>query len=161
MRTKIALDDRDIRILEILQRDGRITKTELAAKVNLSPAPCWERLKKLEDQGFITGFSADVDVRKIAPVTEVLVQVTLSNHRTEDFKRFEAKINGIAQVTNCWSISGGVDYMLRLMVSDIDAYQNLMESLLEAEISIEKYFGYIVVKETKCTPPPIKVELGE
>lgn len=156
MKSKNTLDDRDMKILEILQRDGRITKTELAAKVNLSPAPCWERLKKLEDHGYISGFSANVDIRKIAPVTEVLVQVTLSNHRTDDFKRFEAKIDKTSEITNCWSISGGVDYMLRLIVADIDAYQNLMENLLEAEIGIEKYFGYVVVKETKSAPPPLK-----
>lgn len=156
MKLKNTLDDRDFKILEILQRNGRITKSELATKVNLSPAPCWERLKKLEDQGYITGFSADVDIRKIAPVTEVLVQVTLSNHRTDDFKRFEYKIDEMPQVTNCWSISGGVDYMLRLIVADISAYQDLMETLLEAQIGIEKYFGYVVVKETKSAPPPLK-----
>lgn len=156
MKSKVTLDDRDIKILEILQRDGRITKAELAAKVNLSPAPCWERLKKLEDQGYITGFTANVDLQKIAPVTEVLVQVTLSNHRTQDFKRFEDIIDDMPQVTNCWSISGGVDYMLRLIVADINAYQDLMESLLESEIGIEKYFGYVVVKETKSAPPPLK-----
>ena len=156
MKSKHTLDDRDMKILEILQRDGRITKAELAAKVNLSPAPCWERLKKLEDQGYITGFSADVDIRKIAPVTEVLVQVTLSNHRTQDFKRFEDKIDDMPQVTNCWSISGGVDYMLRLIVADINAYQDLMETLLESQIGIDKYFGYVVVKETKSAPPPLK-----
>lgn len=158
MNSKQTLDDRDMKILEILQRDGRITKAELAAKVNLSPAPCWERLKKLEDQGYITGFSADVDIRKIAPVTEVLVQVTLSNHRTQDFKRFEDKIDAMPQVTNCWSISGGVDYMLRLIVADIDAYQDLMETLLESQIGIEKYFGYVVVKETKSAPPPLRAD---
>ena len=156
MKLKNTLDDRDLKILKILQRDGRITKSELAAKVNLSPAPCWERLKKLEDHGYITGFSADVDIRKIAPVTEVLVQITLSNHRTEDFKRFEDKIDDTPQVTNCWSISGGVDYMLRLIVADINAYQNLLETLLEAQIGTEKYFGYVVVKETKSAPPPLK-----
>lgn len=155
MKSTPALDDRDLKILEILQREGRITKTELAAKVNLSPTPCWERLKKLENSGFITGFSANVDIRKIAPVTEVLVQVTLSNHRTDDFKRFEDRIDGTAEVINCWSISGGVDYMLRLIVADVDAYQQVMEFLLESEIGIEKYFGYIVVKETKCSPPGI------
>ncbi len=156
MKSKQSLDDRDMKILEILQRDGRITKSELAAQVNLSPAPCWERLKKLEDQGYITGFSADVDIRKIAPVTEVLVQVTLSNHRTQDFKQFEDKIDDMPQVTNCWSISGGADYMLRLIVADIHAYQDLMETLLESQIGIEKYFGYVVVKETKSSPPPLK-----
>lgn len=153
MPSKPTLDDRDIKILEILQREGRITKTDLAAKVNLSPTPCWERLKKLETSGFITGFSANVDIRKIAPVTEVMVQITLSNHRTEDFKRFEDEVDRTHEIINCWSISGGVDYMLRLVVADVEDYQRVMEVLLDAEIGIEKYFGYIVVKETKCVPP--------
>lgn len=155
MPPKPTLDDRDIKILEILQREGRITKTDLAAKVNLSPTPCWERLKKLETSGYITGFSANVDIRKIAPVTEVLVQITLSNHRTDDFKRFEEEIDTTQEVINCWSISGGVDYMLRLVVADVGDYQRVMDALLSAEIGIDKYFGYIVVKETKCVPPAL------
>lgn len=155
MNGKHTLDDRDLKILEVLQLEGRITKAKLAEKVNLSPTPCWERLKKLEDNGFITGFSANVDIRKIAPVTEVLVQITLSHHKTNDVKRFEDMIDSTPEVTNCWSISGGIDYMLRLIVSDVDGYQNVMERLLEQDVGIEKYFGYIVVKETKCEPPSL------
>ena len=72
------LDSYDFAILRALQLNGRMTKVALAEAVNLSPSPCWERLKKLESAGLITGYRAMVDIRKIAPVTEVLVEITLS-----------------------------------------------------------------------------------
>ena len=81
MATTPRLDSYDIAILKELQRNGRMTKVALAEAVNLSPSPCWERLKKLEGAGFITGYRAQVDIRKIAPVTEVLVEVILDGHR--------------------------------------------------------------------------------
>ncbi|MFD2740388.1 Lrp/AsnC family transcriptional regulator [Sulfitobacter aestuarii] len=149
------LDSYDMAILRQLQRQGRMTKRALAEAVNLTPSPCWERLKRLEDAGYISGYRALVELRKLAPVTEVLVQVTLSGHRAEDFRRFENAVQELPQVCDCWAIGGGVDYMLRLVVRDVDAYQHLMDDLLDGEIGIDRYFGYIVTKPIKSTPPPL------
>ena len=146
------LDSYDIGILRQLQVNGRMTKRALAEAVNLSPSPCWERLKRLEEAGFITGYRAQIDIRKIAPVTEVLVEVILSGHKAQDFIRFENAIQDLAEVSDCWAIGGGVDYMMRLVVQDVDAYQRFMDGMLDSDIGIERYFGYIVTKSVKSAP---------
>src|SRR3954468_3541384 len=92
--TSAKLDAIDLRILDAIQRDGRITKLALAEKVGLSPTPCWMRLRKLEKAGIVTGYHARIALRKIAPVANVMVQVTLANHRQSDFERFERVIAG-------------------------------------------------------------------
>ncbi len=151
----VRLDRYDIGILKELQSNGRMTKLALARAINLSPSPCWERLKRLEDAGLITGYRAQVDIRKIAHVTEVLVEVTLSGHKAEDFRRFESAIRNAAEITDCWAVGGGADYMMRLVVSDVDAYQRLMDTLLDTEIGIERYVGHIVTKPIKSAPDPL------
>jgi len=149
------LDGYDRAILRQLQREGRMTKVALAEAVNLSPTPAHDRMKKLEKAGLIIGYRADVDLRRIAPMTEVLVQVTLSNHRAEDFRRFEAALEDRPEICTCWALGGGVDYMLRLVVADVDAYQRLMDALLDDGVGIDRYFGYIVTKPVIDRPARI------
>jgi len=148
----VKLDPIDLRILEAIQRDGRITKLALAERVSLSPTPCWMRLRRLEKAGIITGYHARLAVRAIAPVAIILMEVTLGSHRQSDFDRFERAIRDIPEVIACWSVGGGVDYMLKIMARDVDAYQRLVDSLLENEIGIDRYFTYIVTKTVKDEP---------
>jgi Lrp/AsnC family transcriptional regulator of ectoine degradation len=143
------LDRIDLRILDAVQRDGRITKLALAEKVGLSPTPCWMRLRKLERAGLITGYHARLALRSIAPIATVLVEVTLGNHRQADFDRFERAVRDIPEIVSCWSVGGGVDYLLKVMSRDIDAYQRPIDALLEREIGIDRYFTYIVTKTVK------------
>jgi Lrp/AsnC family transcriptional regulator of ectoine degradation len=143
------LDPIDLRILDAIQRDGRITKLALAEKVGLSPTPCWMRLRKLEKAGIVSGYHAAIAMRVIAPVATVLMEVTLANHRQADFDRFERVVRDVPEIVSCWSVGGGVDYVLKVMARDIDAYQRLVDSLLEREIGIDRYFTYIVTKTVK------------
>src|SRR5687767_15025969 len=106
------LDDYDLRILEAIQRNGRITKLALAEKVGLSPTPCWMRLRKLEKAGIVTGYHARLSLRVLTPMASVLVEVTLENHRQPDFDRFERAIRDCSEIVACWSVGGGIDYML-------------------------------------------------
>ncbi|MBB6303805.1 Lrp/AsnC family transcriptional regulator of ectoine degradation [Rhizobium leucaenae] len=145
----IKLDALDVRILDAIQRDGRITKLALAEKVGLSPTPCWVRLRKLEKAGIVTGYHARIAHRRIASIMSVIVEVTLANHKQSDFERFERAIAVIPQVIGCWSVGGGLDYFLKVMAPDIDAYQRLIDSLLDRELGIERYFTYIVTKTLK------------
>lgn len=145
----MKLDSYDIKILETLQRDGRITKKKLAETVNLSPSPCWERLRRLEKAGLIAGYHARLDLKKIAQATEVLVEITLARHQAEDFRRFEDGIQSVPEIAECWATGGGIDYVVRLVVADVDAYQRLMDRLLEGDFGIDRYFGYIVTKSVK------------
>jgi Lrp/AsnC family transcriptional regulator of ectoine degradation len=147
--SSIKLDPIDLRILDAIQRDGRITKLALAERVGLSPTPCWMRLRKLEKAGIVTGYHAKLAMRLVAPVATVLMEVTLGAHRQADFDRFERAIRDIAEIVACWSVGGGVDYVLKVMARDIDAYQRLVDGLLERELGIDRYFTYIVIKTVK------------
>jgi Lrp/AsnC family transcriptional regulator of ectoine degradation len=143
------LDRIDLRILDAVQRDGRITKLALAEKVGLSPTPCWMRLRKLEKAGIVGGYHARIALRSVAPIATVLVEVTLGAHRQADFDRFERAIRDIPEIVACWSVGGGVDYLLKVVARDIDAYQRLIDALLERDIGIDRYFTYIVTKTVK------------
>ncbi|RWK94351.1 Lrp/AsnC family transcriptional regulator [Mesorhizobium sp.] len=147
--TAAKLDPIDLKILDAIQRDGRITKLALAEKVGLSPTPCWMRLRKLEKAGIVSGYHARIAMRSIAPVATVLMEVTLASHRQADFDRFERVIRDIREIVACWSVGGGVDYLLKVMARDIDAYQRLVDTLLEREIGIDRDFTYIVTKTVK------------
>ena len=145
----LKLDAIDLKILDAVQRDGRITKLALAERVGLSPTPCWIRLNRLEKAGIVAGYHARISMRTIAPVATVLMEITLGSHRQADFDRFEKAIRDIPEIIACWSLGGGVDYILKVMTRDIDAYQRLVDSLLEREIGIDRYFTYIVTKTVK------------
>ncbi|CDM62685.1 AsnC family transcriptional regulator (plasmid) [Rhizobium favelukesii] len=160
----MKLDAIDLRILDAIQRDGRITKLALAEKAGLSPTPCWMRLRKLEKAGIVTGYHARIALRRIAPVASVMVEITLANHRQSDFERFERVISGIPEVIGCWGVGGGVDYFLKIVAPDIDAYQRLIDGLLDRELGIARYFTYIVTKTVKdelVLPVVALVQAGE
>jgi len=145
----MKLDDIDLRILAAVQQNGRITKLRLAELAGLSPTPCWLRLRKLEQAGLIQGYHARLAPRRIAPIATIIVEVTLANHRQSDFDRFEQSIAATPEITACWSVGGGVDYFLKVMTRDIDAYQRLIDGMLTANIGIDRYFTYIVTRSVK------------
>jgi DNA-binding Lrp family transcriptional regulator len=140
------LDRIDIKILVQLQAVGRMTNVDLADAVGLSPSPCLQRVKRLESAGYITGYGARLNLAKLTESVSVFTQVTLADHRRADFVKFEASIRGVEEVLECHLVSGGYDYLLRFLCRSITHYQELMESLLERNIGIEKYFSYIVIK---------------
>lgn len=148
------LDAIDLKILAVLQKRGRITKLALAEQVNLSPTPCWERLKRLEQAGIVRGYRADIDLAKLGATTTVLVEVALKQHRMEDFQVFERAMQRTDEVVECLATGGGIDYLLKVVTKDIDAYQRLMDELLTAEIGIDRYFTYVVTRSVKALPQP-------
>jgi Lrp/AsnC family transcriptional regulator, regulator of ectoine-degradation genes len=153
MREKNGLDATDIRILAAVQRHGQLSKTKLAEIVNLSPTPCWERLTRLKAAGFIRGYHAEIALDRIADVTQVVVTVALTHHRKADFDRFEARIRETDEVTRCIATGGGMDYVLTVVTPSLAAFQTLMETLLAAELGIERYMTYFVTREIKSAPP--------
>ncbi|HLI12088.1 MAG TPA: Lrp/AsnC family transcriptional regulator [Alphaproteobacteria bacterium] len=147
----MKLDAIDVRILATLQREGRITKLGLAEKVSLSPTPCWTRLKRLEEAGIIAGYHARIDLRRLAPATMIVAEVTLRSHRQADFATFEAEVRKIPEIIACWAVGGGVDYILKIVTPDVDAYQRLIDRMLDSDLGIDRYFTYIVTKSVKET----------
>ncbi|WP_019997182.1 Lrp/AsnC family transcriptional regulator [Aureimonas ureilytica] len=142
----MKLDRIDLRILSELQKNGRITNVELAELVHLSPSPCLMRVKKLQSEGYILNYSAQIDISKLGQTLTVFTEVTLKNHRRSDFARFLTAIEKVDGVMECHLISGGYDYLLKFMMPGIVEYQTTMERLLEMDIGIEKYFSFIVLK---------------
>lgn len=145
----LKLDDRDLKLLSILQKEGRISKTALAERVNLTPAPCWERLKRLEEAGVITGYRAEVALNRIAPHVVIFMAAELEGHRAENFQLFERSVRKIDEIVGCWAVGGGFDYILQVVARDIDAYQRLVDQLLESRLGLVRYFTYIVTKPVK------------
>ncbi len=157
----IALDDRDIRILAVLSREGRLSKAELARRVNLSATPCWERLNRMEKAGIIEGYHAGIALKRIAPHVVVFVMAELERHQSGTFDTFERRVLACEEVTGCWALGGGFDYLLQVTTRDIDSYQRLIDSLLEARIGLARYYTYIVTKPLRSGgPPPLDLLLG-
>lgn len=151
----LLLDDRDLAILSILSRDGRIAKAELARRVNLSPTPCWARLARLEAAGLIRGYRADIALAALGPHVQIFVPVELDNHRAETFQLFERNVASLPEITACWALGGGYDYLMQVIAPDIAAYQRLMDGLLEGRAGVRRYFTYIVTKTVKEGAPPL------
>lgn len=147
----VKLDRIDLRILEVLRRDGRITKLGLAEAVGLSPAACWERLNRLEASRVIEGYGARLNPALLGPAITVLVEIVLHRHQALDFQRFERFIAKLDEAVACDAVGGGIDYMLRVMTADVLSYQKLIDDLLQADIGIDRYFSYFVTKSIKPT----------
>ncbi|MGY4877320.1 Lrp/AsnC family transcriptional regulator [Vreelandella aquamarina] len=154
----MKLDRYDLKILEILSRDGRITKSKLAEAINLSVSPCWERVKRLEQAGVIQGYSARIDTQVLVPRNPVWVQIELKKHDAASFASFESLVMKTPQVTECVAVGGGVDYLVKFEVLSIDSYQRLIDRWLVSDVGIERYFTYIVTKLVKKSEPDIGSE---
>ena len=148
----MKLDRFDLKILDILSRDGRITKSKLAEAINLSVSPCWARVKRLETAGVIEGYTARINADVLVPRNPVWVQIELKQHNAESFARFEALVMQTPEVTECVAVGGGVDYLVKFEARTIDSYQRLMDKWLVSEVGIERYFTYIVTKTVKHQP---------
>ena len=120
-----SLDRTDLKILEILQADGRLTNQALSDKVALSPRACLDRVKRLERAGVIGGYMALVDPRKLGNLLTVVVEVTLKDQTQATHQRFEARMRVSEEVIECFLVSGSCDYVLRLACRDLDHYREL------------------------------------
>ena len=149
------LDERDIQILSILQDEGRITKTALADRLNLSLTPSWDRLQRLEEEGIIESYGARLSSPFLKNFHLVITEVELESHKEGQFARFEDAILGFDEVLSCWSVGGGLDYILKILVKDVSDYQDFLKRILKADIGLRRYFSYAVldkIKDTEIVP---------
>ena len=149
------LDERDIQILSILQEEGRITKTALADRLNLSLTPSWDRLQRLEEEGIIESYGARLSSPFLKNFHLVITEVELESHKEGQFARFEDAILGFDEVLSCWSVGGGLDYILKILVKDVSDYQDFLKRVLKADIGLRRYFSYAVldrIKDTEVVP---------
>ncbi|MDM7971298.1 MAG: Lrp/AsnC family transcriptional regulator [Paracoccaceae bacterium] len=150
---KIGLDATDLRILCAVQQHGQLSKTRLAEIANISATPCWARLDRLKAAGFIRGYHADIALERICEFTRVIVTVSLTHHRKADFDRFEAFVNSRDEFTECIATGGGMDYVLKVVCSNLTGFQALMQAMLDAELGVDRYMTYIATRTVKSSLP--------
>lgn len=151
----LKLDNIDFQILRVLSNNGRISKAALAEQVGLSASPCWERLRRLEKSGLISGYSAEINLRKLPGVVTVFVTIELDSHAAARFKTFERTVAEHPEITGCWAIGGGYDYLIQVVASTIEAYQDLIEQVLEKTGDVARYYSYVVTKTVRRPGPPL------
>ena len=149
------MDSKDRQIIRVLQRDGRITNQDLAAEVHLSPSPCLRRLRNLEAEGAIRGYSADVDAARYGLPVTVFVRIKLERHNQEDVGHFEIRVRAMDEVLECHVMTGQMDYLLRVLVSGLDDYEKFIRNRIHpigCIASIDTSFVYSTVKKTALFP---------
>ena len=144
------IDRLDRKILQILQEDATIPVAEIGRRVGLSTTPCWRRIQKLEEDGVITRRVAILDPRKINAKVTVFVSITTSQHSEEWIKRFAEVIRDVPEVVEFYRMSGQVDYLLRVVVPDIEAYDNFYKRLI-AKIDISDVSTTFAMEQIKYT----------
>ena len=151
------LDAKDWQILREVQRDGRITNQDLSARVALSPSPCLRRVRLLEERGVITGYGAIVDPRACGLKITAFIRITLARHNRDGVARFERAVHDIDAILDCHLLTGEADYLLRVLVADLDAYEDFVRNRLHAipgiaSISTSLVFG--TIKTARVFPAP-------
>lgn len=139
------LDRIDFKILSYLQEHGRVTNVDLAKAIGLSASPCLTRVKRLEECGYIKSYGARVGLEMLGDYLMVFTEITLDDHRVSDFDRFLHRARQTPEILECHHVSGGYDYLLKIIARSVSHYQSLIEGLLESDAGIEKYFSYIVL----------------
>jgi DNA-binding Lrp family transcriptional regulator len=159
------LDRHDVLILTELQRDSRQTVQQLAAATGLSSTPCWKRVKELEARGVIRGYGAVVDREKVGLTLCVLAEVNLSRHSEDDVRRFEREVAACPQIVSCYSTTGQADYVIKVLVPDIKAYETFLHETAFKLPGVTHVRSSVVLKEVKAetrlplvTPAKAKTE---
>ncbi len=145
------LDDKDLQLLRLLQKDAKLTVKELAKEVNLSPSPVFERVKRLEQEGYIKKYAALLDAEKLNLGLTVYCQLKLKSNDSYLAIEFEREILEIEEVAECYSISGDFDFLLKVYVKDMKQYQNFVFNILGAVPSIGSTHSTFVMAQVKNT----------
>jgi len=150
-KTPKILDRTDRRILECLQADGRISNVQLAREVNLTPTPCIERVKRLERQGYIKGYSAILNPEMVNAGLLVFVEINLSHNSPDAFRRFREEARRLPEIMDCHLVSGNFDYLIKARVSDMKAYRELLGEKILSLPDVKGSRSYVVMEEVKET----------
>jgi len=148
------MDSIDLKILEILQQDAETQIADMAARVGLSATPCWRRVQRLKELGVITRSVALVDAAKLNVGVTVFVSVRTSTHSQDWFERFRATVQAIPEVVEFYRMSGDVDYLLRVVVPDIAAYDKVYKRLIAGTqlFDVSSSFAMEELKFTTALP---------
>jgi Lrp/AsnC family leucine-responsive transcriptional regulator len=145
------LDALDVRILNILQDNARITTLELAEQVGLSPTPCARRVKRLEDDGLIERYVTLLNPQRAGLDLSVFISVRLRNQTAETIEKFERSVRGMPEISECYLVSGVHDYLLRLRLADVEALKEFLRNRLVTIEGIAETHSSIVLDKVKYT----------
>ncbi len=145
------LDITDKSILRLLQYNSKQTIKELANKLNLTPTPIFERIKRLEKENYITSYRAVVDRKRVGLSLLVFCNISLNQHEASFISKFEEDIQQFSEVIECYHIGGMFDYLLKVVVQDMDAYQHFVAKELASVDNIRQVQSAFVMTEVKST----------
>lgn len=149
--TETRMDELDMKILDALQRDGRLTNPELAERVGLSPSQCSRRRAGLEDAGTIASYRAHLDPAKVGLGIIVFVQVTLATHSPDNSRRFADLIRHLDEVQEAYALTGTADYQIKLIVPDLVALRHILNDVLLPHQSVENVHSSVALECLKQT----------
>ena len=147
----LRLDRIDLRILRELQQDARISNQELANRVGLSTAPCWRRLRRLEQGGFIARYATLLNAPAVGLPILAFALVSLENHHPQSVKQFDELVESRSEVLECHSISGSTDYLMKIVASGIDAYEKFLSTALLPIPGVRSVNTSFVLRTKKLT----------
>lgn len=143
------IDRIDLKILDALQSDGRITNQQLAKRVALSPSACLSRLRMLESSGLIAGYHARIALERLRPTVAIYAEVSMKRHVPAEFDRFDALIRNIPEIVEASRVSGPFDYLLKAVVTDMVEWEELAVALLNEANGVDRVVTYIVMVDAK------------
>ncbi len=149
------MDDVDKRIVSELQKDGKLKIKELAAMLNMTNSPVFERIKKLESEGIISGYNAQINPKKLGFKLIAYCSVTLENHHKETIEQFVKDVEDLPEILECYHIAGLFDYLLKIVVRDMEDYQIFVTqklSILQNIARVQSSFVMTEIKKTQQLP---------
>jgi Lrp/AsnC family transcriptional regulator len=147
----IALDNYDKRILELLQEDAGLSTADIAERVGLSQSPCWRRIQRLKDEGVIRRQVTLLDRRKVGLNAQIFAQVKLNAHGRSNLTEFAEAMQRFPEVLECHVLMGSVDFMLRIVTRDIEAYERFFFEKLSLVPGIQEVNSIVALSEIKST----------
>jgi DNA-binding Lrp family transcriptional regulator len=149
------VDAKDHQIIRLLQEHGRLTNQELADRVNLSPSPCLRRVRRLEEVGIIAGYAAIIDQKRCGLEITAFLRVRLQRHGDEEIRIFEGRVAALDEVLDCFLMTGDADYLLRVVVPDLESYERFVRRKMHAIpgiAALDTSFAYGTVKSGRVLP---------
>lgn len=146
-----TLDAIDIKILDLMQRDASLSTAELAERVGLSQSPCWRRIQRLREEGYIKAVVAIVDHQKLGFTMQIFAQVKMTTLTEEERENFYKAINNIPEILECWTVFGEMDAMLKIMAPDVSWYQDFIFAVLLKLPGVVDVRSIVTLAESKST----------
>ena len=146
------LDSIDLRIMAELQADGRITNVELSRRAKITAPPCLRRMRALEKAGYVQGYHADLNAKALGYAVTGFVFVGLASQKDGDLKHFEQRVRGWEQVRECYMLSGEVDFLLKVVATDLSSFQLFITDTLTAEKNVASVKSSLMIHASKNEP---------